>query len=713
MNDAMSDVAPGLPDSGWAAPDRGSADQVTGRSFLAESRRALRSLVVAALGVGLGLLVVGGVTLRGGLLGPLLLVVTFFVFYAVLNPLLRRLAARGSVVLALVLGILAKIIVIIILVAASGVADASWTDVLVVLVVAAAVICLGEWLATTTDTAYIVGSAISRRGSRRRNADQCAGARRRGLLVVQLDGVSREVVERALVSGQAPNLDRWLTSSHTLTTWWSTVPSTTPASMAGFLHGDAEQVAAFRWWDRGEGRLLATSKPADSQLLEGRFAPGQGLLRDGGAAVSTTYTGGATESYLTMSQAVSTRRLGSGSDYVSFFARPFLLLSTLLLTVGEMVKELNQGRRQRLRGVEPRISRTGAYVLLRGVTNVLLRRLNLSVVAEQMSRGRPVIYVDFVDYDEIAHHAGPERPESMDAIEGLDTVLGHLRHVAASVETAYELVVLSDHGQSLGQTFEQLTGQSLADRLAALMHAGDVDRVESTAGEEWGPVNALVSSVLTARRPDSLVLGPDRTRETARPAGAGELPELAVTGGGNLGMVWFPRLATRPDVDAVTAAWPQLLPGLLSTPGVGLLMVLDATGAPLAFGPLGVRDLAGGVLDGDDPLAGYPSRTAADLARLSGLSHCGDLVLISTVDASGRIHAFEGQVGSHGGIGGPQNHAILVHPRGWDLDEDVLEDVDGVRMLVGPVAVHRQLLLWRRQLGAGPDDAADATGRRA
>ena len=54
-------------------------------------------------------------------------------------------------------------------------------------------------------------------------------------------------------------------------------------------------------------------------------------------------------------------------------------------------------------------------------------------------------------------------------MEGLDTVLGHLQHVAGAVETRYELVVVSDHGQSLGQTFEQLTGQSLAERIADLM----------------------------------------------------------------------------------------------------------------------------------------------------------------------------------------------------------------------------------------------------
>jgi len=103
MNVAMSDPTPDLPDSGWAAGDRESDERVAGRSFLAETRRALWSLLVAAVGVTLGLLIVGGVSFRGGLLVAFVLVVLLFVLEALLNPLLRRLAARGSVVLALVL----------------------------------------------------------------------------------------------------------------------------------------------------------------------------------------------------------------------------------------------------------------------------------------------------------------------------------------------------------------------------------------------------------------------------------------------------------------------------------------------------------------------------------------------------------------------------------------------------------------------------------
>lgn len=39
--------------------------------------------------------------------------------------------------------------------------------------------------------------------------------------------------------------------------------------------------------------------------------------------------------------------------------------------------------------------------------------MNLTIIADKIYEGAPVIFVDFVDYDEIAHHAGPERPEAM------------------------------------------------------------------------------------------------------------------------------------------------------------------------------------------------------------------------------------------------------------------------------------------------------------
>ncbi|OFE18386.1 hypothetical protein BA895_12210 [Humibacillus sp. DSM 29435] len=706
------------------------------------------SVGVAALGLWAGLAVVG----RAGQVTVAELVATslaLLVAELVARPFLRALAGRGSALLALAIGLVGQLAISgLVAYAFLGVRLRHWYVVAVVLGVMAVVTAIGRWLVGASDTAYVVGHALHRRGGA-----QPSGPRAKGLVVLQFDGVSAGVMQRAMASGQAPTVSRWLTQgTHQLREWWVPVPSTTPASQAGILHGDDTQVPGFRWWDRELGRLMVSNRSADAAVVESRFPPGHGLLREGGVAISTAFTGEADHAFLVFSRAGTRGGLGSGASYIPLFASPFLLPRTLLLTLGEMVKELYQARRQRVRDVQPRIHRKLSYVALRGITNVFLRTLNLVLVTDAMSRGAAIVFVDFVDYDEIAHHAGPERPEAMRALEGLDTVLGELARAAAAVATDYDFVVWSDHGQSLGPTFEQLTGATLAERVEALMEGDAVSTLESANGDDWGPLNALLSSTFTraSRSSRPLVVGPDRG--STRAVGD-ETPDVVVVGGGNLGMVWFPGLPTRPTLEQVTARWPGLVPGLALTDGVGAVMVAgdladDAvgqvaaalaadlrgglgsdvhrgpgsmsqpTGRPgpegsaaaghggaVVVGPHGIHHLGSGRVTGVDPLVPYGPRTAGDLARLSTTEHCGDLVLLSTVDANGMVHAFEEQVGSHGGVGGPQNNGLLLHPTHLEISDDLLCDHGPVPLFTSPVAIHDQIQRWRRAqgtLGAQP-----------
>src|SRR5947209_2973569 len=159
-----------------------------------------------------------------------------------------------------------------------------------------------------------------------------------------------------------------------------------------------------------------------------------------------------------------------------------------------MMKEVYQGYRQRSRAIEPRIDRLSSYVALRGVTNVLLRDLNVRLLAEQMLAGTPVMYCDFTDYDEVAHHAGPTRPESVASLAGVDQALAVLERIAAAAPRRYEFVVLSDHGQSQGATFLQRYGEPLEAVVRRLMTetshgATPVGETVTTSAsdEEWGP----------------------------------------------------------------------------------------------------------------------------------------------------------------------------------------------------------------------------------
>ena len=302
-----------------------------------------------------------------------------------------------------------------------------------------------------------------------------------GVVFVQLDGVPAPLLENEIRAGNIPTISRWVRSgSHTWTEWTARVPSTTPVSQAGLLHGNNTGIPAFRWYDREMGRLLVANRPEDAAIIEARVGNGRGLLADDGVSISNLFSGDAATSLLTMSGLkAGAKGLGPSQSYAAFFTHPAGLLRAVILTIGEMVKEVFQARRQVRRGVEPRIHRGGSYVALRAVTNVFLRDLNVALVVEAMMKGNKAIYVDFVDYDEIAHHAGVTRSESLAAIYGLDDVLGSIEQVISAGITPrpYHVVLVSDHGQSQGATFLQRYGVSL-EKLILAYFDGDatVDR---------------------------------------------------------------------------------------------------------------------------------------------------------------------------------------------------------------------------------------------
>jgi len=118
---------------------------------------------------------------------------------------------------------------------------------------------------------------------------------------------------------------------------------------------------------------------------------------------------------------------------------------------------------------------------------------------------------------------------------------------------------------------------------------------------------------------------------------------------------------------------------------------MQTADGPVALGGSGSHRLADGVVEGVDPLLPYGPRARHDLLRHQESVHIGDLVLISCVDpVNDEVAAFEELVGSHGGLGGWQTDAVLVHPARWPVTESELD---------GPDAVHRQLIEWLAMLG--------------
>ena len=126
------------------------------------------------------------------------------------------------------------------------------------------------------------------------------------------------------------------------------------------------------------------------------------------------------------------------------------------------------------------------YPVVRAATNVGLRSLSTSLVMEEMYRGTPVIYVDYTDYDEIAHHSRPGAQPRRSMRSTAWTRGEALVKAAEDTPRPYKFVLLGDHGQSLGATFRQRYGKTLEEHIAELM-GGATDVAAATGRvEEWG-----------------------------------------------------------------------------------------------------------------------------------------------------------------------------------------------------------------------------------
>ena len=597
------------------------------------------------------------------------------VLVAGVGAVLRPLLLAGVVALggwgAMLLGALVQVIVVTV---ALELDPANRINNLPTLVVAAilAVIfaAILDWMADSgSDDTFVKENKHLMRGVRHRQIRRAGGpfftfrrprpGTEPGMLIVQLDGVAEPVLRWAVRAGNLPTLGHWLRSgSHAMRGWHTGLPSTTPASQAGILHGSSRQIPGFRWYEKDSGRLMVSNRPRDAAVIEPRLSDGRGLLRDGGVSIGNAFSGDAATNLLTVSHAALPGRSARG--WAAFMASPYGFTRALVLGVGDVFTELHQARVQRRRNVQPRVSRSGAFLALRPAS-MLLRDVNVSLVAEQMARGAPVIYCDLVDYDEVAHHAGPARIESMRQLESLDRVLGVLERLAPEAARRYHMVVLSDHGQSLGATFRQRHGETLHE---------------------------LIDRISTPRAVD---VPADRHA----PADQGDpVPPVLVVSSGNLALVYLTHSPRRLDREQIDRAYPKLISGLTSHAGVGLVIVDD--GGPVALGIAGSHRLLDGTVTGIDPLLPYGPHARGDLLRHQEVAHIGDLVLISAVDPiTQEVAAFEELVGSHGGLGGWQTDAVLVHPSDWPVADGEINGSD---------TVHRLLVRWLRGLGLrGPD----------
>jgi uncharacterized membrane protein YvlD (DUF360 family) len=516
-----------------------------------------------------------------------------------------------------------------------------------------------------------------------------------GLLFLEIDGLAYDVLRRAMRDGNAPTLAAWLRDgSHQLHRWETDWSSQTGACQAGLLHGDNDDMPAFRWWEKDRNAPIVTNKPKDAMELERRHSDGRGLLFADGASRANILSGDAPHSLLTMSTVLRRDREGRiGQDYFAYFANPYNITRTVALVIREIGSELRSASDQRRQDVQPRVKRDFVYSIMRAWATVIQLDLQVQAVVADMYAGRPVTYTTFLAYDEVAHHSGIERPETLLTLRRLDQRIRRIATAVADAPRPYRLIVLSDHGQSQGATFLDRYGISLEQLVRKAADTAEVE-AQTESNEARGYLDAGLAEASSGDSKSArAVRGVTRQKpdEEAAGSGDGEPPELVVMASGCLGLISFPREPGRITLERLTERFPGVVPALTRHPGVGFLLVRSTEHGATVIGAHGTNYLDEGRVDGEDPLAPFGEHAAEKVKRTDGFEHCPDIVVNSTLwEEFQEVAAFEELVGSHGGMGGPQSFPFVLHPAELEMPADEL---------LGAEAVHRVFRSWLVQVG--------------
>jgi hypothetical protein len=524
-----------------------------------------------------------------------------------------------------------------------------------------------------------------------------------GFIIIQIDGLGYAQFRQAMDAGRLPHLQRLLRRGEsTLHPWHVAIPTTTPASEAGIMFGNNEDIPGFRWYDKARNESVTTTVPGQVLEIQERIAAVHPGILAGGSSSMNMFDGDASEAIFTLGAFPRKRFFNSvrGLGFLLLFVlNPFRSAKTLLLSAWEYLTDQVQRllailRRQKRRPKKP------TFTFLRVMSNVVLREIQTFEVMIDIYRGMPAIYTTYLGYDHLAHHYGTTSRPAWRSLEAIDARIGQIdRFRRLHLSRPYDLYILSDHGMTPSEPFEERFGRTVGDvvRQAVgesvwLDEAGNAERQAAIQsmylGSELEAIEANVAPpfsyiprrlrILVAQRTAEMMAAAETSNRRAAGAGAAAagrrtLESVVVRSSGSLSHLYFlgePR--RRLNLSEIMARYPYLIPSLVAHEGIWLVIGREGRAVTL-FADSGSLTLGHETqVRGENPLARQPrpAETAAELRRLALFSNSGDLILIGDYDPEAdRVYSFEEQWGSHGAIGGGQETAFILLPAGlpWNL----------------------------------------------
>ena len=539
-----------------------------------------------------------------------------------------------------------------------------------------------------------------------------------GVIMLEIDGLSINILKKAIDKGVMPNLKKWLDDgTHTLKGWETDLSSQTGASQAGILHGNNQDIVAYRWIEKeNNNQLVVSGKLSDAPLVEKRISNGEGLLVNG-ISIANMFSGDSEIPTLTSSKLGGLSKIYNKTLNAAFldaynFQRLFLLF------LWDIILELYSQITHYLKNIQPRLRRTIVYATVRAGANVVLREVTTDVITSEILAGNiDTAYATYMGYDEIAHHSGVEDDDVWGALKRIDVQFAKITSAIEMSDRDYKIVVLSDHGQSKGATFKQRYGITLGnyvrkllpDDLMVFKTEYNIDHFRDAVIPENLQIRHLknkfgdihddlfedlkslqdIKDQVEKRKPSLIfenekyknlkdkytnsldyIKGYESTPQSTKKA---KDSELIVLGSGNMGLIYLTQWSERLNYEEIVMLFPDLIPGLVKHSGIGFILVNSIADGGMVIGQNGIYYLDSDIIVGENPLEDFGVNAAKHLKRQNSFRNMPDILVNSFYDAKfDEVCAFEELIGSHGGLGGDQSKPFILYPSEWSDPGDLV-----------------------------------------
>ena len=560
--------------------------------------------------------------------------------------------------------------------------------------------------------------------------------RKKGMIILEIDGLAREILEEAIDSGYMPTLKSWIErGSHSITGWETDLSSQTGASQAGILHGNNTDIVAYRWVDKkNHNKVMSCGSFSDVASMEKKISNHDGLLKHNGAGRCNLFSGDSKNLIYVSSDIISNFKAEYNKAWRLVFSNIDSFTRIFVLFLEDVILEYISQIRQFVLNVRPRISRGFVYAFIRAGASVILREVNTkTLIWDSMDGELDIIYATYLGYDEIAHHSGIRDRDSFRYLKKLDKHFSRIEHASSYSKRKYEFVIQSDHGQSNGATFKQRNnGVGLDGLVSALLPEdmdvfGDFDPDNTNMKRAYVPFSRQKDNLMDKyeeqkdnlieiyeQKKDNLAERYEEQKDNIRdkyerqrdflferysiqrdkiltdydnelsyvnkyePKKRNkktklEDSEAIVLASGNLGLIYFTQWTARLSYESIIGLFPDLIPGLVNNPYIGFILVDTEDRGPIVISDKGVYYLDSDTYTGENPLKDFGENAADHLRRTNSFSTVPDILVNSFYDKENdEVAAFEELVGSHGGLGGTQSKPFIMHPSYWKINDDLI-----------------------------------------